>query len=337
MMRHAVITAGLVLALFSGRARAQDANPNNAERVAAAKSLFDQGQSLMDQKNFGDACAKFRASNEQVAKVGTLLNLADCYEKNGQNASAWATYNDAIGLGRRQGRPEFEEFAKKKTADLEPTLSKMTLIVPREVIIEGLVVTRDGNKLSEGAWGVPIPVDPGKHTIQATAPKKLPWKGTIDINADRKVHELTVGPLEDAPVDAPVIQHEIVTRVIEQRSFWTPLHIAGAIVGGVGVGALAGGGVFGGVAISTWKSAKDLCGPSIPVCAFNSDGPSKADQAKTFATVSTALFIGGGIAVAGGVTMLLIGKSKSTEQQATTAAHVWPLVGPGSLGVGGDF
>lgn len=329
--RTLTITA-LALVLLSAPLHAQEAN--NAEKVAAAKALFDQGQSLMDQKKFNDACAKFRASNDQVAKVGTLLNLADCYEKNGQNASAWATYNDAIGLGRRQGRPEFEEFAKKKTADLEPTLLRMTLIVPREVIVEGLVVTRDGVKLSEGAWGVPIPVDPGVHAIQATAPKKLPWKGTIEITADKKIAELKVGPLEDAPVEGPIIEKEIVTRVVQEKTFWTPLRITGAIAGGVGVVSLIGGGVFGGVAMSTWKSAKDACGPGYPVCAFNSDGPTKADTAKTFATVSTVLFVGGGIAAAAGVTLFLLGAPKHTEQQT---ARVFPLVGPGSLGVGGSF
>jgi hypothetical protein len=48
------------------------------------------------------------------------------------------------------------------------------------------------------------------------------------------------------------------------------------------------------------------------------------------------LFVGGGVAVAGGVTMLLIGRSKNTEQPPASA-RVWPLVGPGSVGVGGAF
>ena len=331
MIRRSLLVALVALSLSTGVvARAQEGN--NAEKVAAAKALFDQGQTLMDQKKFGDACAKFRASNDQVQKVGTLLNLADCYEKNGQNASAWATYNDAIGLGRRQGRPEFEVFAKKKTADLEPTLLLMTLVVPHDVMVDGLVVTRDRVKLDDGAWGVPIPVDPGTHVIEATAPKKLPWKGTIEITPDKKTAEIKVGPLADAPVDAPIIEREVVTRVVERQGTWTPLRLAGVVTASAGAVALVGGGVFGGVAMSTWKTAKDGCGINYPVCDFNSDSPGKADQAKTFATLSTVLFIGGAAAVSAGVLMFVLGGPKKQE-----AARVFPLVGPGSVGLGGAF
>ncbi len=328
----------LAIALFSGHAHAQEST-NNAEKVAAAKTLFDQGQRLMDDKKFSDACAKFRASNDQVAKVGTLLNLADCYEKNDQNASAWGTYNDAIGLGRRQGRPEYEEFAKKKALDLEPNLLRVTVVVPHEVEAVGLTITRDRVKLDDGAWGVPIPVDPGKHLFEANAPGKLPWKGEIEITPEKKLSEITIGKMEDAPVVSPIIEQHYVTRVVEQTS-WTPLRLAGVITGVVGVGALAGGGVFGGVALSTWKGAKNSCGQGYPVCDFNSEAPGKADQALTFATVSTVLFIGGAVAVAGGVVMYLLGKPKRTEQTDSdrpTAVHVWPVVGLGSGGVGGSF
>src|SRR4051812_33196417 len=100
-----LVCAGVLAAAVP--ALAQD----NFQAVSAAKTLFEQGQKQIEEKNYDSACASFKASNESVARVGTLLNLADCYEKAGKLASAWGAYFDAISLGRRQNKPEYEEFA----------------------------------------------------------------------------------------------------------------------------------------------------------------------------------------------------------------------------------
>ena len=99
--------------------------------------------------------------------------MGDCYEKAGKLASAWGAYFDAISLGRRQGKPEYEDFAQKKKDELEPKLLKMTIVVPPDVKLDGMKVTRDGVVVEPAAWGVPSAVDPGKHVIEVTAPHKL--------------------------------------------------------------------------------------------------------------------------------------------------------------------
>lgn len=332
--RH--VPLALILLATSAPALAQDSAAPNAERTAAAKTLFDQAQSLMEQQKYPEACSKFLASNLQVARVGTLLNLGDCYEKNGQNASAWATYNDALNLGRRQGRPEYEEFAKKKVAELEPTLYRLTITVPPASAVEGMVIKRDKNALDAGGWGVPIPIDPGVHTIEVSAPKKKPQTLTVEVDAAHKSATLEIPKLEDAPVEVAKVETKYVT--VPQSTFWTAQRTIGLVVGGVGIAALVGGAATGGVAWSTWSSAKTACGTPQNVqdklCAPGSSAPDKSSLALTLATTSTVLFVVGGAATAVGAVLFATGASREVPAGAEARVRFAPVVAPGYAGLG---
>ncbi|CAN5508753.1 hypothetical protein BH09MYX1_BH09MYX1_33210 [soil metagenome] len=324
------------LALAPSIARAEDPSGSSAERTAAAKALFDQAQALMEKKSYRDACSKFAASNLQVTRVGTLLNLGDCYEKNGQNASAWATYNDAINLGRRQGRPELEEFARKKVTELEPHLVHLTIKVPKEAAVDGLAIQRDGVAIDAGAWEAPIPIDPGAHEMTVSAPKKIAKKFPIRIDEAAPNTDFVVSALEDAPIDAPQVRTKIVTRMVETPTFWSTPRTIGLVVGGVGIATLIGGAATGAAAAATWSSAKSSCAMRPDgLCVPGSDAPRLTDTATTLATASTVLFIAGGVITAGGVVLFLLGGSKKpAETPPPGRVSVTPSLAPGYAGVG---
>src|ERR1700722_8909097 len=102
------VAAFLVLGALPARASADEptaapAAPS-AKEGAEAEVLFFEGKQLMLAGKYAAACAKLAASERLDPAAGTLMNLADCYEKNGQLASAWVTFRDAATASERDGR-----------------------------------------------------------------------------------------------------------------------------------------------------------------------------------------------------------------------------------------
>ena len=162
--------------LSSPRARGAPRRPRRpraqgSSDLAAAQGLFDAAKQLVAQGKLAEACPKFLASFRFDPKPGTMVNLADCYEKNGQTASAWARYLEAATLAQRAGQAEREQYAKEHAAALEPKVARLSIAA---AAAPGLEVLRDG-KIDAAILGTPVPVDPGKHLIEARAPGKKTW------------------------------------------------------------------------------------------------------------------------------------------------------------------
>ena len=153
-----------------------------ADDKAAAEALFDEARRLMADKRYGDACPKLEASQRLDPGVGTMLNLADCYEKNGQTASAWAQFRETISAARKAGSLEREEIARSRARELEPKLSYLTIVTwqGQEVLVQ-----RDGTTIDAAVLGTPIPVDPGKHEVVASAEGKRSWTTTVEVPTTR--------------------------------------------------------------------------------------------------------------------------------------------------------
>lgn len=169
--------------------------------TALALTLFEDGKRLVDAQDYPKACPKFSASYKLVPKLGTLLNLADCYEKSGKTASAWARFSEAITIAERANQPERAAFAKQHADDLAPQLSTLTLVAPKAT--PGLVVTRDGTAMPAATLGLPVPIDPGDHTIEASAPKKNPWSTNVAVGKS-EAKRFEIPGLEDAPEPPPL-------------------------------------------------------------------------------------------------------------------------------------
>src|SRR6185369_12893151 len=107
------------------------ADPSNADRTLAA-ALFREGKALMDKGDYPAACGKLEESQRLDPGGGTILNLALCHEKQGKPATAWAEFIEALGIARRDHRQARVDLAEEHIAKLEPTLSKMTIVVPPE-------------------------------------------------------------------------------------------------------------------------------------------------------------------------------------------------------------
>jgi len=52
--------------------------------------LFQKGVELMAIGKSAEACEKFDSSHQLDPALGTMLRLADCYERTGKTASAYS-------------------------------------------------------------------------------------------------------------------------------------------------------------------------------------------------------------------------------------------------------
>src|SRR6476661_3375733 len=126
MVRGSIVASVLCAALFL--APHAHAGGDSEGGAAAAESLFQEARKLVDARRYGEACPKFAASQKIAPAIGTLLNLADCYEKNNQLASAWAKFHEAIALAQRLGRGNREQTARDRADKLEPRLIKLAIL-----------------------------------------------------------------------------------------------------------------------------------------------------------------------------------------------------------------
>src|SRR5262249_8946297 len=153
----------------------------SAEDRAAADALYDAAGKLMKAGSFAEACPKLEASQRLDPGIGTLIRLGYCYAHPsvGKTASAWAAFNEAEGMARKAGDKRADDAAKQARL-LEPKLSKLLLDVAQETRGAGIEVLRDGKPVDAAVWGTALPVDPGKHVIEAVHSGKQLWTQTID-------------------------------------------------------------------------------------------------------------------------------------------------------------
>jgi hypothetical protein len=303
---------------------------------AAAQALFDEARKAMAQGNYAAACPKFADSEKLDPGAGTLLNLANCYDKNGQSASAWATFKDAAAEARKSGHPDWEATARKRATALEATLSRLTIEVPETSVVDGLTLLRDGVAMGRTEWGVAIPVDPGSHLIEATAPNAHKWSNPVSVGPNGAIVSVTVPPLEVEKVAAPPPSPP--APIVEPPKTNTQRTI-GIVLAAVGVGGIAVGSVFGAEAISKNHQALEPANcPTSTRC--DQTGIGLTSDAKTFATVSTIGFAAGaGVLALGGILFFTAPSRNKSEARAPGAFRVTPAVAPGSYGValGGQF
>ncbi len=298
-----------------------------ADDKAAAQVLFEEGRKLMEQGKYADACPKLESSQRLDPGAGTLLNLAACYDKNGQTASAWVTYTDAATASRDR-HPDWTARAEARAKALFPTLSHLTIVVPSAP--EGLAVLRDGKPIDPGSFGSAMPIDPGHHVVEATAANKKPFHQELDVGAQAAEARVTV-KLEDAPA-ATTPEHVAFGPVSpvppEDTSRGAGLRVAGLTILGVGVAGVIVGGVFGGLAIGKKNDAAPNCTSDFSRC--NTTGKAAVDDAMTFGLVSTIGFVAGAVLAAAGLTMFLVAPRPKE-------AHVALTLSPFGATIGGAF
>lgn len=309
--RCSIALTAAALTLLPAKARADG-------DAASAEFIFQTAMKLMAKGKYEDACPRFEESQRLDPGVGTLLYLADCYEKVGRTATAWATFHEAEDAARNAGQRGRQISAKKRAAALLPRLSKLTVTVPAATETPDLTVRRDGLEVARVIWGTAMPVDPGPHEIAAAAPGKLPWKTTVTVARNKDEVEVSIPALADPPLPPPSPPSPSVTKATSTTSMRsTPpapdqaqrptQRLAALITGGAGVAAM-------GASLGLGIAARVRFNESASYCLDNlcdQTGVAIRDGAKTTALVGTIVFVVGATAAAAGAVLWFTAPSPS--------------------------
>lgn len=150
----------------------------DAARGAAAEALFESGHEAMSQGDYDTACARFEESNRLDPAVGSLLNLAACEEKRGRLATAWQLFKRV--MNELPAGDDRYPIAQRRASDLRPRVPRLTLELernaPKQTTVHyGKVI------LGQASFHVPLPFDPGEHTLYVVAPDR-----------DRRAYQVTL-------------------------------------------------------------------------------------------------------------------------------------------------
>jgi hypothetical protein len=293
---------------------------------AAAQSLFDEGRKLMAAGQFAEACPKLAESQKLDPGVGTQFHLADCYEKLGQTASAWAGFLEAASAAKSMGQSDREKVAKDRAAALAPRLSKLTITSAETASLAGIEIKRDGTAIGRALWGTAIPVDPGSHVIEVTAPGKKSWQTTAKVEGEKASVVVTIPQLEDAPAaPAPAPAGEKVSA--EVTSGGASRRTLGLVVAGAGVVGLGVGAAFALKAKSNNNDSFAFC-DSVDKNSCDQRGVDLRSDARSAGNIATVT-VGVSLAalVAGGVLYLT---APSGDRPRATLV---PALGPGHAGL----
>jgi hypothetical protein len=294
-----------------------------------AEMMFDRGLTLMRQGDFANACPQLEQSQAIERGIGTMLYLAECYEKLGRTASAWAMFREAASAARAEGQTDRANTGTSRAVRLEPQLSKLTINVPADNRLPGLIVLRNGEAIPTGVWGLPTPVDPGEQRVEARAPGHANWNVSVNLPTNGaslsvdvpRLAEVAEAPNSNpdptpnvspppsetsAPAPLPLTASEP-PRAVSTRQWQKPLGLA---LGGVGVVALGLGGYFGGRAIAKNNRLNDSCPSKDLPCAA---GTPLQDSAHSAATLANVLVVGGAVLLAGGLIVYLTAPTPETQ------------------------
>ncbi|UQA59687.1 hypothetical protein [Polyangium aurulentum] len=324
----AVVIASL--AAPAARASAQE----KARDPAAAEALYHRGRALVSEGNWSEGCAKFEASMELNPAASTLLNIAKCHEHDGKLAQATVAYRRALQLNQdtlgEERKKALEKVANEGIAALEPRLARVRVTLKERPA--GARVARDGQELPLATLGEEIPLDPGEHTFEASAPGFRKDEKRMKLGEGEQISvELALVP---APPGADETRHPpaLAGKDKDAKASSGGAPVWAFVVGGVGLAAVGAGIAFRFDQMATERRLVDECGEDL-LCPggieydWQSDNARKNRDFYLFVGLTAAGAVGIGAAVVGIVRG--VGQKKKSQARGPIVA---PWIGRGEGG-----
>jgi hypothetical protein len=324
MLRRRSLTRGAAAVLASLVVALPAFAEPTANQRATAEALFRRATELMDAQKFTEACEKFQASQDLDPTLGTMLYLADCYDRAGRTASAWALFQTASQKARLAGQGDRERIAKERADNLEARLSLLDVKVAPGRRPPGLEVSVGGTQVPAASFNTALPFDPGPTRVEARAPGHKPWATVVKLAAGPTTQAIEIPELAELPPEAPSARPP--ERQAEPEKESSSQGTLGVVTGAVGLVTLGVAAYFGYRAYDLNRRSKAHCRQE-DRNACTPDGVDMRDDARTAGTLSTVATTSGALLVAGGFVILLTAPSDAAPAERQRAAAFSPEAG----------
>lgn len=232
----------------------------------------------MEHDDLKTACQRFEESERLDPAAGTLMNWAECLNRQGKLVASMLKWREAL-----DALPPADE----RRTGAEERIAALRLRVPRLAIHlapsapAGAIVVRDAAAIDAAALGIEIPVDAGEHRIAVSAPGRMTTEVVVKIaEGERRTITVTAGH--------PVSAFAPASRSTD-HSAPSETPVGAWIVGGVGAAALLTGGTFGVLAIVENGKVNDECHKTSSSLQCSQAGMDAARAGDTYATVANVL------------------------------------------------
>ena len=337
LVRPLILSSLLAGSFFSAPAARA---PSAADR-ATARELGTEGKGALDKKDYATAEDRFRRADALFHAPTLLLGYARAEAGLGKVVNASEAYSRIVREGAAAGAPaafvNAVEAAKNEVGAVQARIASVTITVAGP---DNPSVTLDDQPVPVAALGVKRPVDPGDHTVKATADgwDAAQTKFTVtEAGAATASLAMTksAGPsVAAAPQATPsnaAGSTSPATAADTGSSGGSTQRTLGLVGMGVGGAGLVLGVVTGVVAIGQHSSLATTCATGCPESAQGS-----IDSYHTMALLSTVGLIAGGVLAAGGAVLFFTAPS-GRGAVPTTGLAVTPYIGLGSAGAVGTF
>jgi len=297
-------------AQMAGSSTAPSGTTHDTTAIQRADAFFEEGRALLDLGHYKEACEKFEFSMQLDPSPGTLLNLGNCSEPQGDLVRALEyferAFDDAQQRSDTRRKKLWTEAARQRIASLSPRVPQLSV---RNVPADARV-SIDQRPL-EGKSGV-LRINPGRHLVEVSAPGKRTFQQDVVVaTGQRLVLDVPALESEQKPPGteeqvqrAPERPHHERTRGGDRYGPWP------YVLSGAGIGLVVTG-------LGTGLAAKAKENKLVNECMGNEcplELEGTRDSAKTLAVITDIFWVTGLIATGVGVTLFILeGQDETTS------------------------
>ncbi|MBK8258331.1 MAG: hypothetical protein IPK82_37390 [Polyangiaceae bacterium] len=226
-----------------------------SEKEKEAQKLFLEGRDALARGENEIACVKFRGSLALFPVANTRANVAQCDEKEGNWIAALNTWKALL--------PELPEGDPRRTAALgriealEAKIPKLTLTTPPDFPRDAKV-TVDGVVVESSKWTNAILLAAGEHSVVVDVPGRKEQRFAVTLSEGEKKNL----PIHPAPAAVPTVTVSATAPPPPPPpAGMSTQRIVGLAVGGLGIAALIGAGITGGMIVGQDGDIQKQCQP----------------------------------------------------------------------------